>query len=535
MTRPRWGIVLFVLALAPRATWVLYRWAQSGPPPAYPDEQLHWELAWNLVHHGALVTDDGRFAARMPVYPLFLALFAWIGPAGMLAARLAQAVLAALTAWCAYQFATAALDRRAGIVAGALLALDPFNVFFCNLLLTETLFTFLAIALTACAWRVLTPASDDEYCDREDHRRATSATGGGRCGKTSGAEPGRYGKASGAEPGRYGKASGAEPGRYGKTSGAGGGRYGKTSGAEPGRYGKTSGAEPGRYGRTSATGGGRCGKTSGAEPGRYDGGRTRSTRVARWGVAGVALLGPAALMTRPSAAGWVVLLWVVLWLLDARKKLAARRVQVYLLVLAIPMLAWALRNRAVLGHPSWLSANGGVTLYDAQGPQADGSSNQQFLSELPGLATLNEIDRDAALRDLAIEHMRRDPARVLRLAWTKFLRTWSLFPNVDEYRRGLIAWVSATYTACVLVLAFVGVWRARRNRAWLVLVWLPVVYFTLLHCVFVGSVRYRVPLMPFVALSAAAAFSRTLDRKKDSSGNSGKCEPANQPRSGERP
>ena len=44
------------------------------------------------------------------------------------------------------------------------------------------------------------------------------------------------------------------------------------------------------------------------------------------------------------------------------------------------------------------------------------------------------------------------------------------------------------------------------------LLWLPVLYFTLVHCVFVGSLRYRVPLMPFVSIAAATAFVRTPAR-----------------------
>jgi len=144
---------------------------------------------------------------------------------------------------------------------------------------------------------------------------------------------------------------------------------------------------------------------------------------------------------------------------------------------------------------------------------------------LPELKGLGEIERDRTLRRLALEQMRADPARVLRLALTKFGRTWNLVPNQADYRRGYTALVSAAFTGLVLLLAAVGLWRslAIEPRAsvraaprppdqgrWLllfhVLVWLPVVYFTLVHCVFVGSLRYRVPLMPLVEIAAAAAF-----------------------------
>jgi len=399
--------VVFVAALAVRAAWVLYRWGQNGATFEFDDEHLHWQLATNLLERGVLVSDDGRYAARMPLYPLFLCPFAWLGSSGILAARLAQAVLGAATALLAYRFAHATLGRKPALVAGLLVGCDPYAVFFTNLLLTEVLFTLVAVALTASAWRAGTPA-----------------------------------------------------------------------------------------------------------PGTQ-----------RVGVAGVALLGAAAVLTRPSSLGWVAALWLVLWLADRDRIRATRRVALFAGVLAALLLPWGWRNRAPLGSFAWLSTNGGVTLYDAQGPQADGSSNQSFLKIMPELAGLNEVQRDQELRRLALEQMKRDPVRVLRLAGVKFLRTWNFVPNVQEYRHGAAALASALFTSAVLLLAGIGLWRRRApglaanatnrvgtaasGRLLYPLLWLPVVYFTLVHCVYVGSLRYRVPLMPFLELLAASAFVST--------------------------
>ena len=397
---PEPGLLIFAAAFALRVAWVLSCWSRSGPALEFSDEALHWQLASNLVADGTLVTDDGRFAARMPGYPFFLALFAWANETGILIARLVQALLGAATAWIGYSFVNKALDRRAALAGGILLCIDPYAVFFANLLLTEVLFIFLALALTACTLPLV------------------------------------------------------------------------------------------------------C----------------RSAKAPWTAAFGIAVLGAAALMTRPSAAGWILLIWIVLWLLDSPRAQANRRLALYVIVLAACLFPWAMRNRAVIDAPAWLSTNGGVTLYDAQGPQADGSSNQDFLDDLPQLAGLDEVQRDRELRRLAIQQMRSDPGRVLRLAWVKFNRTWSLKPNVPDYRGGVIVLISTAFTTVTLLLAFVGLARAlgkgdsaatiSRRRLHLLL-WLPVIYFTLVHCVFVGSLRYRVPLMPFVATAAATAFVQT--------------------------
>jgi hypothetical protein len=241
--------------------------------------------------------------------------------------------------------------------------------------------------------------------------------------------------------------------------------------------------------------------------------------TARWSLLGVALLGPAALLTRPSAVLWIPLLWLLIAFFAADHRRTLVRLLLCPACLILLMLPWGLRNKAVLGSFAWLSTNGGVTLYDAQGPQADGSSNQAFLAKMPELVRLGEIERDRTLTRLALAQMRADPAGVLRLAGAKFARMWSLTPNVPEYRAGRAAWAGAAYTLVLLSGAAAGLVatllmrpRAVRpeTRKLHALLWLAVVYFALVHSVYVGSVRYRVPLLPFLGLAAATALMRPI-------------------------
>jgi len=101
-----------------------------------------------------------------------------------------------------------------------------------------------------------------------------------------------------------------------------------------------------------------------------------------------------------------------------------------------------------------------------------------------------------------------DPVRVARLAWVKLRRTWSLVPNEPASRTPAKMAISAAWMVGVLALAGTGAWRLRKGRFILLLV-LPAIYFTLLHMVYVGSVRYRVPAMPAIyVLSGCAVMSR---------------------------
>ena len=183
LDRPAVGWLIFAAALLLRAGWVSYGWNQAGPALEFDDEPLHWQLATNLVERGELVTDDGRRAARMPVYPLFLALFAWMGQSGILVARLTQALLGAVTALLAYHLARKALGTRAGLVAGLLVCCDPYAIFFANLLLTEVLFIIFAVGLTACIWLVATQTARARWPSGPRRTRSAGrAMPGGRAG-----------------------------------------------------------------------------------------------------------------------------------------------------------------------------------------------------------------------------------------------------------------------------------------------------------------------------------------------------------------
>ena len=233
----------------------------------------------------------------------------------------------------------------------------------------------------------------------------------------------------------------------------------------------------------------------------------------RWCIGGAGFLRALAVLTRPSSLGLVVLLWLAALAFGRLRWAAVRVVVLWAVMLVAALLPWGLRNRAVLGSYAWLSTNGGVTLSDGQGPQATGASDQSFLADMGYSGRFIEVVLDRQLRVEAIRQMRRDPWRVVSLAGVKFLR----HVEPDAERRRVSQPVARPgeriHWAAVLLGAAVGTWRLRRRPRVLVLLWMPVVYVTLVHCIYVGSLRYRVPVMPFVEILAAAAFAASLDSR----------------------
>ena len=99
------------------------------------------------------------------------------------------------------------------------------------------------------------------------------------------------------------------------------------------------------------------------------------------------------------------------------------------------------------------------------------------------------------------------PGRAAHLAWIKFTRIWNIWPNEPAFRGWFVRLGLLFSYLPLLVLSLVGGWRF---TAWgwpYVLAWLPAVYLTMLHVVFVGSIRYREPAMMALTVLAAGVLA----------------------------
>jgi hypothetical protein len=186
------------------------------------------------------------------------------------------------------------------------------------------------------------------------------------------------------------------------------------------------------------------------------------------------------------------------------------------------MLPWWVRNVRVSGHFVATTLQFGASLYDGLRPTADGASDMSFVPMF--VAEQRAADRagppvddetfeyrlDQRMLQSSVDWARANPDRVLRLAAIKFARMWNVWPNEPSLRRWPVRLaIVATYVP-LLACAIAGIWKYSR-RGWpYVLAWLPAVYLTLLHMVFVSSIRYREPAMLCLLVLAAAAIARRI-------------------------
>jgi hypothetical protein len=182
-----------------------------------------------------------------------------------------------------------------------------------------------------------------------------------------------------------------------------------------------------------------------------------------------------------------------------------------LLGLALAMTPWWIRNATVAGRFVPTTLQVGASLYDGMNPDATGASDMAFVPgftervgrepAVPGEPF--EVRLDRRFREEALAFARRNPGKVARLAVVKLYRMWNLWPNEPSLSSWPVRIVVAMSFVPVLLLGLLGAARTVRGGWPYWLCWLPAVYFTGLHVIFVSSIRYRQPAMLGLIVLAA--------------------------------
>lgn len=227
------------------------------------------------------------------------------------------------------------------------------------------------------------------------------------------------------------------------------------------------------------------------------------------------------ILTRPSVELLAPLLILVFAVVVHHMTFRRAFTQVALLALVytIMMSPWWYHNYQRYGEFVRLAPADGHPLYSGNNPM-NRSGGGLGMSEGAGDADLSEyrkiedpIERNQALRDAAIEYITSNPLHFIEMAGVKFVRFWRLWPHTNEYKNPLTIVVSlASYGLCLAfcIVALVQHMRTRwRHLAPLVLF---ACYLTAVHMVTIGSIRYRIPIEPFIIVVASASMTAFLGR-----------------------
>ena len=263
-------------------------------------------------------------------------------------------------------------------------------------------------------------------------------------------------------------------------------------------------------------------------------------RTWRWAFACGLLLAAAAL-AKPSLGLLVILVAIylliqcapsVVWLgtgwLAPRPAIIAAAIAMLLAGFALGMAPWWFRNYRVFGEAVIFSTATGYALYESNSPAADGGPNhgkisfptawQELQADLQAGRAADprtELRLDRMLQQEAWQWMRAHPRDFFALLPIKLARTWSPFLNYA----GAQKWCYQTASACaflpVIIFAIYTLWHERSRWQEIYFLLLPAIYLSIIHSIFMGSVRYRFPAMaPLIALAALAIDAIWQQRSK---------------------
>lgn len=195
---------------------------------------------------------------------------------------------------------------------------------------------------------------------------------------------------------------------------------------------------------------------------------------------------------------------------------------------ACVVLPWLIRNWLVLGVPVLATTHGGYTLLLANNPvfysevveapagtvwAGDSLTAWQDLLEQQlrqdGLDPHDEPSRDRWMRQRAFSNMAAAPELALRAAWLKLRRFFSIYPlaSAEGGLRKYAAVAAALVFLAGYLLVLVAVLRHGRSLLWRF--WPGLVLlagFCAVHAAFWTNARMRAPVVPVLAVLAAAAL-----------------------------
>lgn len=236
-----------------------------------------------------------------------------------------------------------------------------------------------------------------------------------------------------------------------------------------------------------------------------------------WG--SVALV--ASILVRPSLDFLAPLLIVVFALVIHRAgwRTAALKLGQYLLIYLVLMAPWWLHNEMKYHRFVRLSLGDGIVMYLGNNPAnktGGGVCNKRYCDhdgKNPSWQIADPIEQNRALFRDGVAYLVSHPGRTVEMFGVKFLRFWRLWPYDEDYRTPLIIAASLLSYAPVLLLACVFLLRRGvRDGRRLSPILLYFAFLMAVHLITIASVRYRLPLEPFLIVFGMTALADLATR-----------------------
>ncbi|MDX6770692.1 MAG: glycosyltransferase family 39 protein [Elusimicrobiota bacterium] len=224
-------------------------------------------------------------------------------------------------------------------------------------------------------------------------------------------------------------------------------------------------------------------------------------------------LGAAASLTRGVMLPYGGLLALVALLRRKEQPAWARLVLACGVVWTLGVGAWTARNWRAYGRFVPISVQGGWNFYEGlatdYGEIAVRPVRMGEEAKALGLTTPFELDAHFGAKAKAF--IRESPGEFVRICAVKAARFWRLAPEAPHALSTRLA--AGAFSAVFFGFALYGLTlgAARAPGAWFLIAWC--LHLNLLHAVFAASLRYRLPVLPAVAVFAGAGLAAFIAQR----------------------
>jgi len=222
-------------------------------------------------------------------------------------------------------------------------------------------------------------------------------------------------------------------------------------------------------------------------------------------------------LVRPTLMYFMPVVW--LWQVVVMK-VSLKKSSLILIGFIIIIIPWGVRNKMLLGDFVVGSTGLGMVLLDGNntwnssgGTTSELVGYKKFLEDMP--EGLGEIQTNNWQKKKAIDFIKAYPYNFIKLCWKKFLRFWHLWPNFHWFNHGIYKWISLLSFGPILLLSIASLWFLRHEWKKTGIIWIFFSYYTCVHIITVGSIRYRLPLEPLMIALACATIAKLTKLRSD--------------------
>jgi len=184
---------------------------------------------------------------------------------------------------------------------------------------------------------------------------------------------------------------------------------------------------------------------------------------------------------------------------------------------AVIMSPWWIRSYELFDKVVPFTSTSFMNMYLGNNPKnMNGGCDWGSDAEIRLFSTyeMSELDYMNIYTEATKTFIKNNPERFVELMWLKFKRFWNIVPNHENYSSGKYKYLSLMSYGLILLLSIISFFIYYKKFKNLVPIYVLFFYFTFVHIITIASIRYRLPIEPFLIVIASGIIALIEKKNK---------------------